>query len=66
VQFEENSFWVDFLPVSVLVQKLNHMEIQSHNLAVWSTMLSLSFSLSYYCICSTIFSPESTFLSWFT
>ena len=34
VQYEQNNFWVDFLPLSVLVQKLNHMEIQSHNLAV--------------------------------
>ena len=33
IQYEENNFWVSFLQLNVLVQKLNHMEMQSHNLA---------------------------------
>ena len=42
IQYEENNFWVSFLQLNVLVQKLNHMEMQSHNLAEWSTIFSLS------------------------
>ena len=33
IQYEENNFWVSFLQLNVLVQKLNHMEMKSHNLA---------------------------------
>ena len=33
IQYEENNFWVCFLELNVLVQRLNHMEMQSHNLA---------------------------------
>jgi hypothetical protein len=46
VQYEENNFWVDLLSLSFLVFKLSHVEIQSHNLAVWSAIFSLSISLS--------------------
>jgi len=34
VQYEENNSWVGLLSLSVLVQKLNHIQMQSQNLAV--------------------------------
>jgi len=34
IQYEENNFWVGLQSLSVLVVKLSHVEIQSHNLAV--------------------------------
>ena len=42
VQYEENNFWVGFLRLNVVVQKLNITAMQSQNLAVWSTIFSLS------------------------
>ena len=42
IQYEENNFWVGFLRLSVVVQKLNHIQMQSQNLAVWSTIFSHS------------------------
>ena len=42
VQYGENNFWVGLLSLYVLVLKLSHVEMQSYNLAGWSTMFSLS------------------------
>ena len=42
IQYEENIFWVGFLWLIVVVQKLNHIQMQSQNLAVWSNIFSHS------------------------
>jgi hypothetical protein len=42
VWYEENNFSVGLLQLSVLIQKLSHLQMQSHNLADWSTIFFLS------------------------